>query len=87
MHQMPGPPPPIFPEAPRYLGLSLIFCGVAALVSAIWEHHWGLSLPMEPRLCGNRRIYARGKQTPLLAVAVLALVGVFAFFAVLLRLL
>ena len=42
MRQMPGIAPAHFPEAPRYLGLSLIFCGVAALVIAIWEYHWGL---------------------------------------------
>jgi len=37
MQQMPGTASAYFPEAPRYLGLSLIFCGVAALVIAIWE--------------------------------------------------
>jgi putative membrane protein len=30
MRQMPGVAPAYFPDAPRYLGLSLIFCGVAA---------------------------------------------------------
>ena len=42
MQQMPGTASAYFPEAPRYLGLSLIFCGVAALVISIWEYHWGL---------------------------------------------
>ena len=55
IQETPGAAPAFFPHAPRYLGLSMIFCGVMAL--------------------------------PLLAVAVvLALIGVFAFFAVLFRL-
>jgi putative membrane protein len=88
MQQMPGPPPPIFPEAPRYLGLSLIFCGVAALVIAIWEYHWGLRYLWSRDFAAIAGFRREGKQTPLLAVAVvLAFVGVFAFFAVLLHLL
>ena len=61
MEQMPGVAPAHFPEAPRYLGLSLIFCGVAALVISIWEYHWGLRYQMGRKLCGDRGIYARGK--------------------------
>src|SRR3954469_23060376 len=38
MQQIPGVAPAYFPEAPRYLGLSLIFCGVIALMIAIWEY-------------------------------------------------
>ena len=42
IQETPGVAPPYFPHAPRYLGLSLIFCGVMALVISIWEYHWGL---------------------------------------------
>ena len=88
MEQMPGVAPAHFPEAPRYLGLSLIFCGVAALVISIWEYHWGLRYLWGENFAAIAGVTREGKQTPLLAVAVvLALVGVFAFFAVLLRLL
>jgi putative membrane protein len=82
-----GVTPAHFPEAPRYLGLSLIFCGVMALMISIWEYRWGLHYLWS----GNFSVIAgatrEGKQTPLLAVAiVLALVGIFAFVAVLWRL-
>ena len=83
----PGIAPAYFPHAPRYLGLSLILCGVMALVISIWEYQWGLRYLWGDNfavIAGARR---EGKQTPLLAVAiVLAFIGTFAFFAVLLRL-
>ena len=83
----PGIAPAYFPHAPRYLGLSLILCGVMALVISIWEYQWGLRYLWGDNfavIAGARR---EGKQTPLLAVAiVLAFIGMFAFFAVLLRL-
>ena len=88
IQQLPGSAPAYFPEAPRYLGLSLIFCGVIALMIAIWEYHWGLRYLWSGNFAAIAGVTREGKQTPLLAVAVvLALVGVFAFFAVLLRLL
>ena len=42
IQETPGVAPAYFPHAPRYLGLSLIFCGVMALVISIWEYQWGL---------------------------------------------
>ena len=88
MQQMPGVAPAHFPEAPRYLGLSLIFRGVIALMIAIWEYHWGLRYLWGGNFAAIAGVTREGKQTPLLAVAIaLALVGVFAFFAVALRLL
>jgi putative membrane protein len=85
--EAPGTAPAYFPHAPRYLGLSLIFCGVAALVIAIWEYHWGLRYLWSRDFAAIAGFTREGKQTPLLAVAiVLALIGIFAFFAVLFRL-
>src|SRR5271169_6712409 len=86
MGETPGVAPAYFPHAPRYLGLSLIFCGVMALVISIWEYHWGLRYLWG----GNFEVIAgvtrEGKQTPIYGVAIaLVLVGLFAFFAVLLR--
>jgi len=87
MQEMPGVAPAHFPQAPRYLGLSLIFCGVMALVISIWEYHWGLRYLWSGNFAVIAGATREGKQTPLLAVAiVLALIGIFAFFAVLLRL-
>ena len=83
----PGVAPAYFPHAPRYLGLSLILCGIMALVISIWEYHWGLRYLWGGDFAVIAGATREGKQTPLLAVAIiLALIGVFAFFAVLLRL-
>jgi putative membrane protein len=87
IQETPGVAPAYFPHAPRYLGLSLIFCGVMALAISIWEYHWGLRYLWSGDFAGIAGVTREGKQTPLLAVViVLALIGVIAFFAVLLRL-
>ncbi len=87
MQEMPGVAPARFPDAPRYLGLALIFCGVAALAISVWEYHWGLRYLWGGNFAVIAGTTREGRQTPLLAVAiVLALIGAFAFFAVLLRL-
>jgi putative membrane protein len=84
---MPGATPAYFPEAPYYLGLALIFCGILALVVSIWQYHWSLHYLWSGSFAAVAGVTKEGKQTPLYAVAVaLLLVGVFAFFAVLLRL-
>ena len=87
LKDLPGVAPARFPEAPRYLGLALILCGVVALVISLWEYRWSLSYLWG----GNFTVIAgatkEGKQTPLLAVTIaLTLVGTFAFFSVLFRL-
>jgi putative membrane protein len=87
IQEAPGVAPAYFPHAPRYLGLSLIFCGVAALVIAIWEYHWGLRYLWSGNFAAIAGVTPEGRQPPLLAVAVvLAFIGTFAFFAVLFRL-
>jgi putative membrane protein len=85
--ELPGAHRAYLPTAPYYLGLSLIACGILALVVSIWQYRWGVrylwSEPFTP-LAG---VTAEGMQTPVLAVAVLLVfIGLFAFFAVLLRL-
>jgi putative membrane protein len=83
---VPGALPGRFPEAPRYLGLALIFCGVAALVISIWEYEWGLRYLWSESFAAIAGVKRGGKQTPLLAVAIaLSLIGAFAFFAVVFR--
>jgi putative membrane protein len=87
MQEIPGAAPAYFPHASRYLGLSLIFCGVMALIISIWEYHWGLRYLWSQNFAVIAGATREGRQTPLLAVAILlAFIGTFAFFAVVLRL-
>lgn len=87
LQQTPGIAAPFFPEAPRYLGLSLIVCGVAALVISIWQYEWGLRYLWAGEFAGIAGASRGGLQTPLLAVAIaLGVIGTLAFFAVVFRL-
>ncbi len=87
MQEMPGVAPARFPDAPRYLGLALIFCGVMALAISVWQYQWGLGYLWGGNFSEIAGATPEGKQTPLLAVAIaLALIGAFAFFAVVTRL-
>jgi putative membrane protein len=85
--QFPGARPAYLPSAPEYLGLALIACGILALVISIVQYQWAIRY-----LCGEpfapiAGLKEGGVQTPALAVAVLLIfIGLFAFFAVLLRL-
>src|SRR5262245_9098946 len=40
MHNMEGVQPALRPEAPRYLGLALIFSGIVALIISCWQYHY-----------------------------------------------
>ena len=87
MEQLPGSAPARFPDASRYLGLALIFCGIVALVISIWVFRWMLHYLWEGEFAKIAGTTTEGKQTPLYFVAIaLILVGMFAFFSVLLRL-
>jgi putative membrane protein len=84
---MPGTKPAVFPDAPYYLGLGLIFCGILLLVVSLWQYHGILSYLWGGSFAAIAGVTKEGKQTPLYAVTlVLLLVGLFAFFAVLFRL-
>ena len=87
LQQLPGARTAYLPEAPRYLGLALIGCGILALLISIWQYRWGIRyLWGEPytQLAG---VTKEGKQTPVVAVAIVLIgIGLFAFFAVLFRL-
>src|SRR5262245_65126868 len=74
------------PQAPRYLGLALIACGVAALLISVWQYH----TVMANLASGSFKVLAgidnRSIQTPTYIVALfMILVGLFAFIAVYLR--
>lgn len=82
---MPDVSPAMRPQMPRYLGLALIAAGVVGLLVSLWQYHTTLQYlerDFEP-IAGVRRIPQR---TPLMVVTVaLLFIGLFAFFAVLVR--
>ena len=87
LHEISTVAPALRPETSRFFGLTLILSGVLALAISTWQYHrlanylW--SQPFTP-LAGVAR---DPKKTPLLAVAIaLILIGLYAFFAVFLRL-
>jgi putative membrane protein len=87
MQELPGVAPARFPDAPRYLGLTLILCGILALVVSVWEYLWTIRYLWGGSFETIAGVTKEGRQTPILAVAIaLILVGLFAFFSVLLRL-
>jgi putative membrane protein len=81
------------PEAPRNLGLALIGAGILVMIISAWQFrrvvHYLWSEPFRP-LAGKQstgEMKPVVTQTPALAIAlVVTLIGVFAFGAVLLRL-
>jgi putative membrane protein len=86
LQQLPGARPAYVPGAPRYLGLSLICCGVLALLISLWQYLWGVRYLWGETFVPIAGATREGFQTPVVAVAVvLVLIGLFAFFAVLLR--
>jgi inner membrane protein YidH len=87
LQQLPGARPAYLPTAPEYLGLALISCGILALVISLWQYLWTVRYlwgePFEP-IAGMTK---EGMRSPVLAIAILLIgIGLFAFFAVLLRL-
>jgi putative membrane protein len=87
---MPGTHPATYPKAPQYLGLALISCGVLALIVSIWQYRWTVGYMWGPpfrSIAGMRADAAKEKmQSPVIAIALLlTCIGLFAFFAVLLR--
>ena len=89
LQEIPEARPAYLPSAPEYLGLALIACGILALVGAIWQYQWTLRYLWSDSFVAIAGMRKEEMPTnwPVAAVAVLLiLVGLFAFFAVLLRL-
>jgi putative membrane protein len=87
LQQIPGARSAYLPDAPEFLGLALISCGVLAAAISLWQYRWGVRYlwggPFAP-IAGATK---EGKHTPVIAVALLLMgIGIFAFFAVLVRL-
>jgi putative membrane protein len=75
------------PEAPIYLGMALIACGVLALVVSIWQYRWTVRYLWGESFAPIAGMAREPMNSPVLAVGVvLIFIGLFAFFAVLLRL-
>jgi putative membrane protein len=87
LHDMPGTVPALYPQAPYYLGLSLIFCGVALLLISMWDYRWTIKYLWNADYAAIAGMAKEERMSPVIGVvAVLTLVGLFAFFAVLFRL-
>jgi putative membrane protein len=87
LQQTPGARSAYLPEAPIYLGFALIACGVLALALSIWQYQWGLRYLWGGSFAPIAGTTNEGVDTPVLAIGiVLVFIGLFAFFAVLLRL-
>jgi putative membrane protein len=75
------------PGAPKFLGLALITCGILALVLAIAQYRWTVRYLWGETFVPIAGMKKEGMQSPMIAIAVLLIcIGLFAFFAVLLRL-
>jgi len=87
LQQIPGTRSAYLPTAPEYLGLALISCGILALVISLWQYHWTVRYLWGGSFAQIAGMTKEGMQSPVLAVAILLIcIGLFAFFAVLLRL-
>lgn len=87
LREIPGARPAEYSRAPQYLGLALISCGVLALVISIWQYRWTVRYLWGGNFAPIAGMTKEGMQSPVLAIAVLLIcIGLFAFSAVLLRL-
>ena len=86
MQDLPGVTAARHPAAPQFLGLALISCGILALLISIWQYHWTIRYLWSGSFAAIAGLREGGMQTPVVAIAVLLVfIGLFAFFAVLLR--
>ncbi len=75
------------PNAPIYLGLALIACGILALVVAIWQYRWTVRYLWDGSFAPIAGMAQEPKNSPVLMIGMMLIfIGLFAFFAVLLRL-
>ena len=87
LQQIPGSRSAYLPDAPQLLGLALISCGILALVISLWQYLWTVRYLWGVEFAAIAGMTKEGKQSPVIAVAILLiLIGLFAFFAVLFRL-
>jgi len=81
-----GVTPAIHPEVPRYLGLMLIGAGVVGMIISLWEYRGLLRYLWSEEFQPIAGVRDAPAHTPILWVTILLLlIGLFAFFAVLVR--
>jgi len=86
VHELPGAAAARLPGAAWYLGLALIFCGVIAAVVSLLEYRRMISYLWSGGFAALAGMTSKQEESPLYAIAgVLVFIGIFAFFAVLLR--
>ena len=86
LQQLPDTRPAYLPNAPQGLGLALIGCGIAALAVSLRQYWWTARYLSGGAFAPIARMKAEGMQSPVVAIAILLMcIGLFAFFAVLLR--
>jgi putative membrane protein len=87
LQQVPGSRSAYLPDAPQILGLALISCGILALVISLWQYLWTVRYLWGEAFAPIAGMTQEGKQSPVIAVAILLIcIGLFAFFAVLFHL-
>jgi putative membrane protein len=87
LQQLPGVRPAYLPTAPEYLGLALISCGILALVISLWQYLWTVRYLWGEPFAPIAGMTKEGMRSPVLTIAILLIgIGLFALFAVLLRL-
>jgi putative membrane protein len=83
---MPSVAPAKWPEAPRYVGLALIGAGILGLLISCWQYVWVSRYLWSPQFGSIAGLRQGPLGTPALGIAILlTIVGLLAFFAVLLR--
>jgi len=86
LRNAPGARPALLPDAPKYLGLALISCGILALGISIRQYFWTAKYLRSGSYASIAGL-KEGMHSPVIEVAVLlACIGLFALGAVLLRL-
>jgi putative membrane protein len=88
LHEMSGVRPAAAPTAPKYLGLSLIASGILVLIVSVWYYRRSVSYLWSESFSAIAAVDRQHPmRSPLLAIAVVLMgVGLFALFAVVLRL-
>ena len=87
LHELPGGRAALLPNAPWLLGLALILCGVLVLVTALRNYRWMRRYLRSGEFASIAELLDKRTHAPVYTVAiVLTLIGIFAFFAVLLHL-
>lgn len=82
---MQGVAPPRYPFTARYMGLTLISLGTIALIIAMWQYHALIKYLQGPKFAVISRIHEMPRSPIFVVALLLSLVGIVAFFAIMIR--